>query len=103
MATTDNSEWILLDTDLTTKLAILPVASSHLYYELSEAGSGTLKIPLDSTAAGLITNGMFCQLNYRGSARSGFFVDNVTRNEACAEARVVAFSREAPTAAQSGQ
>lgn len=78
MATTDKSEWILLDTDLTTRLSILPVGgSSHQYYEINEPGSGELKIPLDSTAAGLITAGMFCECYYRGSIRGGFFVDNL--------------------------
>jgi hypothetical protein len=77
MATSDKSEWALLDTDLTTQLAILPVAQSHLYFELSEPGSGELKIPLDSVAAGLVSVGMFCQLSYRGSIRGGFFVDNI--------------------------
>jgi len=79
---TDKAEWILLDTDLTTRLAILPVERSHLYLELSEPGSGELKIPLDSVSAGKVAAGMFCQCYYRGSARNGFFVDNVKQGQA---------------------
>jgi len=82
MATTDNAEWTLYDTDLTTKLAILPVSNSHLYFELNEPGSGELKIPLDTTAAGLITVGMFVACDYRGSYRGGVFVDNIKKEEA---------------------
>ena len=59
MSATDKAEWILLDTDLTTRLAILPVERSHLYLELSEPGSGELKIPLDSVSAGKVAAGMF--------------------------------------------
>ena len=78
MATTDKSEWILLATDLTTRLSILPVGeNSHLYFEINEPGSGEIRIPLDSIAAGLITAGMFCECYYRGSSRGGFFVDNL--------------------------
>jgi hypothetical protein len=77
MANTDLVEWILYDSDLTTRLAILPVTASHLYLELDEPGSGELQIPLDTTAAAQITNGQFCMCYYRGSARSGFFVDNI--------------------------
>ena len=61
MATTDKSEWILLDTDLTTRKAILPVMASHLYFELSEPGSGELKIPIETTSAGIVTEGMFAE------------------------------------------
>lgn len=82
MADTDFNEWVLLDTDLTTRLAILPVLSSHLYLEFCEPGSGELRIPLDSTAAGLITSGMFCQCFYRGASRGGFFVDNLKEVQA---------------------
>lgn len=82
MADTDFNEWVLLDTDLTTRLAILPVLSSHLYLEFCEPGSGELRIPLDSTAAGLVTSGMFCQCFYRGASRGGFFVDNIKEVQA---------------------
>lgn len=78
----DFSEWILLDADLTTRLAILPVEKSHLYLELSEPGSGELKIPIDTTAAGLITSGMFAQCNYNGTPRNGFFVENIQQFQA---------------------
>jgi hypothetical protein len=80
MAATDLSEWILLDTDMVTRRAILPVASSHLYFEMSEPGSGELKIPLDSTAAGIVANGMFAALYYRGAYRGGFLIDNISKD-----------------------
>lgn len=78
---TDKSEWILLDTDLTTRLAILPAGKSHLYFELNEPGSGELKIPLTSNSAALIESGMFADGYYRGASRGGFFVDNIGRYE----------------------
>lgn len=81
MSNTDKNEWILLDTNLTTRLAILPAAQSHLYYEINEPGSGELKIPLDTISAGLITSGMFCECYYRGSSRGGFFVDNIKEQQ----------------------
>jgi len=82
MATTDKAEWILLDTDLTTRLSIMPVGdNSHLYFEINEPGSGELKVPADSIVAGLITTGMFCECFYRGSSRGGFFVDNIKKSE----------------------
>jgi len=82
MATTDKSEWILLDTDLTTRLAILPVASGHLYFEMNEPGSGEIKIPLDSSAASLVEDSMYCQLSYRGSVRGGFLIENIKKTQA---------------------
>ena len=78
-------EWVLLGTNLTTRLAILPVSTSHLYIENNEPGSGELKIPLDSVAAALVTSGMFVQCNYRGAARGGFFIDFIKRDEADAD------------------
>ena len=85
MATTDNTEWVLLDTDLTTQLAILPIQTSEFYVEFSEPGSGSLTIPLDSAAAGVVSSGMFCVCYYRGSARGGFFVDNIKEVDANGE------------------
>ena len=82
MTNTDKSEWILLDTDLTTRKAILPTAQSHLYFELNEPGSGELRIPLGSRAAALISSGMFCQCFYRGQSIGGFFVDNLKETQA---------------------
>lgn len=85
MATTDKAEWTLYDTDLTTKLAILPVMSSHLYLEHSEPGSGEIKIPINTTAAGLIENGMLVECNYRGVSAGSFFIDNIAKTYANAE------------------
>ena len=82
MATSDKVEWTLLDTDLTTKLAILSEKSSDLYLEFCEPGSGSLTISLDSHAASLITSGMFCACSYRGSSRGGFFIDNIKQTDA---------------------
>lgn len=82
MATSDLSEWILLDTDLTTRLAILPALQSHLYFEMNEPGSGEVKIPLDSAAAALVTDSMYCQLSYRGAVRGGFLVENIKEFQA---------------------
>lgn len=83
MATTDNSEWRLYDTDLTTQLAILPIGSSQFYTQKNAPGSGELKIPAGSDIASSITEKMFCELYYRGSARGGFFVENL--NEVMAD------------------
>lgn len=82
MADTDGNEWVLLDTDLTARVAILPAAMSHLYFVLNEPGSGELKIPLESNAAALIESGQFAQASYRGGARGGFFVDNIQKMQA---------------------
>ena len=82
MATTDKVEWILLDTDLTTQLGILPAKDGNLYLEFCEPGSGQLTIPLDSAAAGIVTSSMFCECFYRGSSRGGFFVDNIKQVDA---------------------
>lgn len=85
MTNTDPNEWVLLNTDLTTKLAILPAAQSHLYFVMNEPGSGELKIPLESEAASLVASGMFCQASYRGAERGGFFVENISKQHANAE------------------
>jgi len=82
MANTDPVEWVLYDTDLITKLAILPAAQGHLYLEFQEPGSGEIRIPLDSAIASSVSNGQFVVCNYRGSARSGFFIDNLKKTEA---------------------
>lgn len=81
MATTDPAEFTLYATNLTTRLAILPVVQGHIYFEINEPGSGDIRIPLDSAAAALISSGMFIQINYRGSARGGFYVDNLKEVE----------------------
>lgn len=81
MAITDKSEWILYDTDLITRLRYLPVVSGHLLLEMNTTGTGEVKIPLDSEAAGILTTGMFVQNKYRGSARGGFFIENIKKDE----------------------
>lgn len=85
MSDNDRVEWRLFATNLTTQLAILPAAQGHLYFEFQEPGSGELRIPLDSTAAGQITEGMFAMLYYRGAARGGFFIDNIKEITASGE------------------
>lgn len=83
MATTDPVEWRLFDTDLVTTLGILPSKfSSHLYLELTSPGSGSVNIPLDSTIAAQVTSACFSQCRYRGAIRGGFFVENITKNQA---------------------
>lgn len=82
MPDTDNSEWRLYAVDLTTQLAVLPAITSHFYLEMSEPGSGELKIPLDSPAAAMVTEGMLCVNYYRGASRKSFFVDNLKITEA---------------------
>ena len=81
MANTDKVEWVLYAADLTTRMRILPVSTGHLYLEMNGAGSGEVKIPLDSEAAGVITSGMFVQNNYRGAERGGFFVENIKKTQ----------------------
>jgi len=45
-ANDDPIEWTLIDTDLTTVLAVLPAATnSNLYLELNEPGSGNISVP----------------------------------------------------------
>jgi len=81
-ANDDPIEWTLIDTDLTTVLAPLPVATnSNLYLELNEPGSGNVSIPLLSTAAALIESGQFVRAKYRGALRGGFFVENISRSQ----------------------
>jgi hypothetical protein len=78
----DPIEWTLVDTDLTTVLAILPASTnSNLYLELNEPGSGNVKIPLLSNAASLVESGQFVRAKYRGELRGGFFVENISRSE----------------------
>lgn len=82
MATTDLVEFTLLDNDLSTLLAILPVLSGNVYIEQNEPGSGEIKLPLDSTAANTIAAGMLVAVSYRGAIRSTFFVDNLKEIDA---------------------
>lgn len=82
MANSDQIEWQLLDTDLTTVLAILPSANSTLYIQLNQPGSGALKIPIDSAAAGQVSYGQFCRCHYRGAIRGGFFIENIVDDDA---------------------
>ncbi len=81
MANTDKVEWILYAADLTTRMRILPASTGHLYLEMNGAGSGEVKIPLESEAASVITSGMFIQNNYRGAERGGFFVENIKKTQ----------------------
>lgn len=76
MANNDPIEWSLYDTDLVTKIGILPYVKSHLYFEFQEPGSGDVQIPLDHPIASSITSGRFIAASYRGALRGGFFVDN---------------------------
>lgn len=82
MSDTDPIEWQLLDTDLTTVLAILPAGEQKLYLEMNEPGSGEVRIPMSSGAAGMITSGQFVRAKYRGAFRGGFFVENIKTTDA---------------------
>src|SRR3972149_6581900 len=82
MADTDKCEFVLYDTDLTTRLGLLPVASGHIYKEINEPGSGEIRIPLDTLAAAQVTSGQFVEYLYRGASRGGFFVDNIKETQA---------------------
>lgn len=82
MTTTDPVEFRLLDTDLTTQLAILPSMGGHIYFEMNESGSGAIEIPLDSTSAALAEEGQFIACYYRGALRGGWFVDNIAEKQA---------------------
>jgi hypothetical protein len=76
----DPVEWILLDTDLTTVLAILPAVDARLYIERNEPGNGSLKVhSLRSAAAGLIAENQFVLCKYRGAIRGGFFIEHIDR------------------------
>ena len=78
----DPIEWTLVDTDLTTVLAILPASTnSNLYLELNEPGSGNVSVPLLSASAALIESGQFVRAKYRGALRGGFFVENISRSQ----------------------
>lgn len=76
----DTVEFVLFDTDLTTALGILPAGSMKLDLILNEPGSGEVKIPLKSKAAGLVTSTMFASGKYRGGTRGGFFVENIGKD-----------------------
>jgi hypothetical protein len=76
----DTVEFVLFDTDLTTALGILPAGSMKLDLILNEPGSGEVKIPLKSRAAGLVTSTMFASGKYRGNTRGGFFVENIGKD-----------------------
>jgi len=81
-ANDDPIEWTLVDTDLTTVLAVLPAATnSNLFMELNEPGSGNVSVPLLSTSAALIESGQFVRAKYRGALRGGFFVENISRSQ----------------------
>ena len=81
-ANDDPIEWTLVDSDLTTVLAVLPAATnSNLYLELNEPGSGNVSVPLLSTSAALIESGQFIRAKYRGALRGGFFVENISRSQ----------------------
>lgn len=82
MADTDPAEFVLYDVDTTTKLAILPYISGHIYAEFQEPGSGEVRIPLDSAAAALVSSGQFIRVNYRGATQFAFFVDNIKQADA---------------------
>lgn len=73
----DPVEWILLDTDLITVLAILPAVDGRLYLERNEAGSGSLKVYSLGSVAELIGFNQFVLCKYRGAIRGGFFIDNI--------------------------
>ena len=85
-AVTDGPEWTLYDKDLVTPLGILrpkgiSEQSAQLYLKKNDTGSGQLSIPITdscyqylSTYANAI--GHFVGLNYRGSYRGGFLVEN---------------------------
>ena len=69
----DPIEWTLVDTDLTTVLAILPASTnSNLYLELNEPGSGNVSVPLLSASAALIESGNLYGRNIEGLCVVGF-------------------------------
>lgn len=77
MATTDKQEFILFDTDLTTRLQIIPALSGHLYLELNEPGSGEVSLPLGTNSATAAASGQLVSVNYRGVNAGNFFVENL--------------------------
>jgi len=87
MADNDLSEWRLVGTTLTASSTdkILPVINSHFYFVLNESGSGEVSIPLDSAAAGVVTEGMLAVLYYRGAIRGSFLIENIRKVPASAQ------------------
>lgn len=79
MADTDPAEFILYDTDLVTKLGIIPFNRANFHTQLSETGSGNVNFSLDSTLASQVESGQYVSFSYRGAIRGGFFVDNISR------------------------
>ena len=79
MTDTDPSEFQLYNSDLTTRVSILPAADQTIYLELNEPGSGSLKVPSLSDVGYLITSGQFTHAQYRGALRAGFFVENINK------------------------
>jgi len=71
-------EWILIDSDLTTPLALLPAVDGKLYLERNEPGSGSLRVhSLQSSAAALLDYGQLVLCRYRGEIRGGFFIESI--------------------------
>jgi len=93
----DPIEWTLVDTDLTTVLAVLPAATnSNLYLELNEPGSGNVSVPLLSTSAALIESGQFVRAKYRGALRGAisFLRSSNVVSKAEAEAAVMVIPKD---------
>jgi len=78
----DTVEFRYFESDLVTVGGILPAASMDLFLQLNEPGSGTVKIPLKSRAAGYVDSGGFAEGKYRGAVRGGFFVENLDKAHA---------------------
>jgi hypothetical protein len=82
MANKDTVEFRLFESDLVTVGGILPAASMDLFLQLNEPGSGNIKIPMKSRAAGIVASGGFTEGKYRGVVRGGFFVENIDKPQA---------------------
>lgn len=75
--TSDGPEWMLYDVDFRTPLGILnQYSDATLQLKFNDSGSGKITIPITSPMAALIKPCQFVGLNYRGSFRGGFFVEN---------------------------
>ena len=88
--TTDGPEWTLYNKDLVTPLGILQPKGTGtgdggqagvLYRKKNDVGSGALTIPITSPLFSYFDTplhaiGLFIGLNYRGSYRGGFLVEN---------------------------
>ena len=82
MANSDPLEIRLVDPDLLTTHGILPLTRGDYYVQLNEPGSGNFEISADSELSNNVESDAFADVFYRGEARGGFLIENISRAHA---------------------